>query len=62
MALDFANIPSEGARIASFVKNLVGGPLIQILLELVFLPQLLKMQFLQILGKFRKAIGDALKR
>ena len=32
------------------------------LLELIFLVQLQKMQFLQILGKFRKAVGDALTK
>ena len=36
------------------------GPVIEMLLELVFWVQLLKMQLLQILGKFRKAVGDAL--
>ena len=60
MALDFANIPSEGARIASFVKILVGGPLIQRLLEQGFWTKFVYLQFLAILAKYREAVGDAL--
>ena len=60
MALDFANIPSEDARIASFVKILMGGPLIQRLLEQRFGTKFVYLQFLQFLAKYRKVVGDAL--
>ena len=38
-SLDFANMQREGVVLASFAKKLVWGPVIQMLLELVFLPQ-----------------------
>ena len=41
VALDFANIPSVGANIQSLLKFLVGGPLIQRLLEQRFVSKLL---------------------
>ena len=60
VALHFANIPSWGVIIASFVKFWVGGPLIQRLLEQRFRTKFVYFPFLQILAKYAKVVGDAL--
>ena len=61
MALDFANMQREGAVLASFVNFLMGGPLIQTLLEQRFGTKFVYLQFLQFIAKYRKVVRDALK-
>ena len=60
VALDFANMQREGAILASFVKFLGSGPLIQMLLEHRFWLRFVYFQFLQIQATYAKAVGVAL--